>query len=164
MSGKLIIILLSLAIVSSGTRVQLDQKVSIVFPDAPKKKEAGGQVFYTASTKQYVYYTAFADIHPDVSSANEDVIRANTYQSYIQGIFANAEIERLLEEKNFQINRHDGKQIVYLKNFGNRTNVKVVCRIVLIGVRMYQFEVWGLEGEVEKKAFMEFFDSVEIYD
>ena len=163
MSGKLIIILFSL-VVSGGTRVQLDEKASVVFPETPKKKEARGQVFYTTTTRQYVYYAAFADIHPDVTSLDEEVIRANTYQSYILGIFANAEIGRLLEEKNFQVNRHDGKQIVYLKNFGSRKNVKVVCRIVLIGARMYQFEVWGLDGEVEKKAFLKFFDSVQIYD
>ena len=164
MSGKLIVIFLSLAVIGGGTRVQLDTKASVVFPETPKKKEAGGQVFYTAMTKQYVYYAAFADIHPDVSSANEDVIHKNAYQNYIQGILVNAEIERLLEEKNFQITRHDGKQITYLKNFGSRTNVKVVCRIVLIGARMYQFEVWGLDGTVEKKALSKFFNSVEIFD
>jgi hypothetical protein len=163
MTNKLIIILFSLAAIG-GTRVNLDEKASIVFPETPKKKEAGGQVFYTATTREYVYYAALADIHPDVSSANEDVIRTRTYQNYIQGILTNAGIERLLEEKNFQVTRHDGKQITYLKNFGNRTNVKVICRIVLIGARMYQFEVWGLAGEVEKKAFLKFFNSVEISD
>lgn len=163
MNSKLMIIFFSLA-VFGGTRVQLDEKASVVFPETPKKKEAGGQVFYTTTTREYVYYAAFADIHPDVSSADEEVIRTKTYQNYIRGIFSNAEIERLLEEKNFQANRHDGKQITYLKNFGNRTNVKVVCRIVLIGARMYQFEIWGLTGEVEKKAFLKFFDSVEIND
>jgi len=164
MSGKLIVIVLSLAVMGSGTRVQLDTRASVVFPEAPKKKEAGGQVFYTAMTKEYVYYAAMADIHPDVSSANEDIIRKHTYQNYIQGILVNAGIERLQEEKNFQINRHDGKQIIYLKNFGNRTSVKVVCRIVLIGARMYQFEVWGLDGTVEKKALARYFGSIAVND
>jgi len=164
MSGKLIVLFLSLAVMGGSTRVQLDNRASVAFPEAPKKKEAGGQVFYTAITKQHVYYAALADIHPDVSSANEDVIRKNTYQNYIQGILANAEIERLVEEKNFQVTRHDGKQITYLKNFGNRTNVKVVCRIVLIGARMYQFEIWGLDGTIEKKALTKFFGSIEISD
>jgi hypothetical protein len=146
----------------AGTRIQLDERASVVFPETPRKKQAGGQVFYTATTKQYVHYAAFADIDPDVSSADEQVIQAKAYQTYIQGIFATADIERLVEEKDFQVNRHNGKQIVYLKNFGNRRNVKVVARIVLIGKRMYQFEVWGLEGEVDKKTAMKFFDSVEI--
>jgi hypothetical protein len=160
MTSKLMI-LIALTVLS-GKRIQLDEHASVVFPEAPKKKEAGGQVFYTAAAGQYVYYAAFADIEPDLSVPNEQTIQAKAYQAFIQGILANAEIERLVEEKDYQINRHHGKQITYLKNFGNRRNVKVVARIVLIGRRMYQFEVWGLEGDVEKKVLSKFFDSVDI--
>lgn len=161
MTSKLIVLFAFIAI--AGTRVNLDESASIVFPAAPRQKQVAEQAVYTLSTDKYVYYATYADLaHLDTSSASELVIQTNAYQAFIQGIFASAGIDNLIEEKDFQISRHNGKQIMYFKSFGNRSNVKVVSRIVLIGKRMYQFEVWGLNGEVEKKVFTKFFESVEI--
>jgi hypothetical protein len=160
MKGIFVIVI---ALLVTDARVRIDDKISVTFPESPDKNKLADQVYYMYSTDEIVYNAAYTDLKQlDRDKMETAAQRNKIYDGFIKGALDAATASKLLAKRDFNLKQHQGKEITYTKRFNGRSDVKIVKRILIVGHRLYQFEMWALKGDMDERKLSTFFGSIEI--
>lgn len=144
------------------TRISLDDHVSIEFPSTPDIQEIGNKSFFQIENTDYIVNVLTADmsLNPNFDVGHEKL--NDFYKGVIKGKLDAATNSKLLDEKQINLNNHDGRQIEYTKDFNGVSNILVTARIILVDKVFYTFEVWDLSGKGQNKLIKKFFKSIRL--
>ena len=152
-----------IALLLAETRIKIDDRISVIFPESPDKNKMADQVYYMYSTDEIVYNVAYTDLKQIDREKLESAAQQNRiYDGFIKGALDAATDSKLLAKKNFNVNQHQGREITYTKRFNGNSQVKIVKRILIVDHRLYQFEMWALDGKMDDKKLAAFFTSIQI--
>ncbi len=151
-----------LVLLITDASVSIDNKVSIIFPGSPERSEMSDKVYYMYSTDNYVYNAAYTDLKIDSHKIPSLEQQDKIYTGFIKGALDAATNSKLLSQKDIQIKKYPGREITYIKTFDKSDHVKIVKRIVLLNKRLYQFELWALNGQMDQSKLDKFFNSITI--
>jgi hypothetical protein len=142
--------------------VNIDNKVSIIFPGSPERSAMSDKVYYMYSTDKFVYNAAYTDLKIDLHTTSSSEQQDKIYAGFIKGALDAATNSKLLSQRDIHIKKHPGREITYIKRFDKSDNVKIVKRIILLNKRLYQFELWALNGQMDQSKLDKFFNSIKI--
>lgn len=151
-----------LFLITTEVRINLDNRTSIVFPDAPDKTELAEHIVFTFSADNLIYNAGLTHLNKMEQPISDKAELEKFYDRFIQGALAAATNSKLISKKDFDVSKYWGKEITYTKSFSGIDNIKVVKRIFLVHKTMYHYEMWALDGSMDQKELEKFFGSIEV--
>ncbi len=156
----LIILLLitNLSFSQEWSKIQLNDFLSVEFPNVHEKSEFNGDIYYSTSDDNGVYVVMIKNLNNQKMSESELL---QFYQGFMNGALESADGE-LIEQNEFHLNGLKGYEMVYFVNSNPQLPNLRHKRILVANNNLISYEFWTYE-EIKQLASTskdKFFNSI----
>lgn len=98
----------------------------------------------------------------DEAIGNDRPALEKFYDRFIQGTLDAATNGKLITKRFFDVSKYQGEEFTYTVSLQGIDNIKIVKRVFLFEKKVYYYEMWALDGNMDQKKLEDFFGSIEI--